>query len=320
MYSYVEKIDFLKSKINEGLLPLISGPCIYLDLPYHSNIGDTLIWEGTEQFMASNHVKCLYRHSKHTSHYKKIPKGVTILLHGGGNFGDVWREHQELRLRVIKEYPNNPIIILPQTVYYSHQSTMQSDALAMACHTNLTICARDKVSYRTLQNFFSANRILMLPDMAFCIPQKRLNQYITTTKTNKTLLVKRTDKELSSFDTTSLKLDENKTDIRDWPSMENLPIYMRFFYKLYSVCHKIGTFTYPIADTYAQYIIRPNLVKAGIRFINPYKEIYTTRLHVAILATLLHKPFIFIDNSYGKNSSFYYTWLTDLKGSTFLEK
>ncbi|UVP53814.1 polysaccharide pyruvyl transferase family protein [Bacteroides cellulosilyticus] len=57
-----------------------------------------------------------------------------------------------------------------------------------------------------------------------------------------------------------------------------------------------------------------------MHFINPYKEIYTTRLHVAILSILTHKPFMFIDNSYGKNSSFYNTWLTDLNGSTFVRE
>lgn len=320
MYNYTEKIDFLKSKINEELLPLISGPCIYLDLPYHPNIGDTLIWEGTEQFITSNHLKCLYRHSKYTYHYKKIPKDVTILLHGGGNFGDVWREHQEHRLKVINEYPNNPIIILPQTVYYSNHSFMLSDAQIMSHHSKLTICARDKVSYEALKKFFPTNQILMLPDMAFCIPPEKLNQYTTSTITNNKLLIKRTDKELSSFDLTSLKLNEYETDIRDWPSMEKQPIYMKLFHKLCSACHKIGTFTYFITDTYAQHVIRPNLIRTGVQFIYPYKEIYTTRLHVAILATLLHKPYVFLDNSYGKNKHFYHTWLADLNGSSFIEE
>ena len=102
--------------------------------------------------------------------------------------------------------------------------------------------------------------------------------------------------------------------------METMPTYMSFFYKMYMVCHKLGTFTYPILDIYAYHIIRPKLVQAGIHFINPYKEIYTTRLHVAILSILTHKSFTFIDNSYGKNSSFYNTWLTDLNGSTFVQE
>ena len=116
MYSFTEKINLLKSLIDKGLLPLINSSCVYLDVPYHTNIGDTLIWEGTEQFLASNHIKCLYRNSTLTYYYRKISKKTTILLHGGGNFGDIWRSHQELRLRIIQEYPNNQIIILPQNL------------------------------------------------------------------------------------------------------------------------------------------------------------------------------------------------------------
>lgn len=74
MYSFTEKINLLKSLIDKGLLPLINSSCVYLDVPYHTNIGDTLIWEGTEQFLASNHIKCLYRNSTLTYYYRKISK------------------------------------------------------------------------------------------------------------------------------------------------------------------------------------------------------------------------------------------------------
>ncbi|UVP49744.1 polysaccharide pyruvyl transferase family protein [Bacteroides cellulosilyticus] len=173
MYSFTEKINLLKSLIDKGLLPLINSSCVYLDVPYHTNIGDTLIWEGTEQFLASNHIKCLYRNSTLTYYYRKISKKTTILLHGGGNFGDIWRSHQELRLRIIQEYPNNQIIILPQTIYYTDHSIMKTDALIMAKHPNLTICARDEISHSILKKYFHNNNILLLPDMAFYISPKR---------------------------------------------------------------------------------------------------------------------------------------------------
>ena len=320
MYSFTEKINLLKPLIDKGLLPLINSSCVYLDVPYHTNIGDTLIWEGTEQFLASNHIKCLYRNSTLTYYYRKISKKTTILLHGGGNFGDIWRSHQELRLRIIQEYPNNQIIILPQTIYYTDHSIMKTDALIMAKHPNLTICARVEISHSILKKYFHNNNILLLPDMAFYISPQKIRDHTTACTNNRILLIKRTDKELSSFNLSSLELDYTKIDIRDWPSMETMPTYMSFFYKLYMACHKLGTFTYPILDNYAYHIIRPKLLQAGMHFINPYKEIYTTRLHVAILSILTHKPFMFIDNSYGKNSSFYNTWLTDLNGSTFVRE
>lgn len=53
-------------------------------------------------------------------------------------------------------------------------------------------------------------------------------------------------------------------------------------------------------------------------FVNSYNYIYTTRLHIAILATLLEKPCTFIDNNYGKNSGFYQTWLNDIDDIIFI--
>ena len=41
------KLQFV---IESTLSPLIDGDYVYWDLPYHINIGDTLIWQGTLDF------------------------------------------------------------------------------------------------------------------------------------------------------------------------------------------------------------------------------------------------------------------------------
>ena len=64
-------------------------------------------------------------------------------------------------------------------------------------------------------------------------------------------------------------------------------------------------------DRIWQKYILPYNLRSGIRFVNQYDIIYTTRLHVAILGALLDKKVYFFDNSYGKNSSLYNTWLKD---------
>lgn len=71
-------------------------------------------------------------------------------------------------------------------------------------------------------------------------------------------------------------------------------------------------------DLYFQNFYKANLIKSGVRFVSSYKEIYTTRLHVAILCVLLSKPFVFIDNTYSKNLNFYKTWLHDLDNVNFI--
>ncbi|MNC49338.1 putative pyruvyl transferase EpsO [compost metagenome] len=50
------------------------------------------------------------------------------------------------------------------------------------------------------------------------------------------------------------------------------------------------------------------LVGKAIRLFGSYQVIQTSRLHGHILSCLMDKKNILIDNSYGKNSSYYYTW------------
>lgn len=301
--NFEQKIDELKNKIYEELTPLIDSDYIHLDLPYHSNIGDTLIWEGEETFLKSLPYKCLHKSSLFTFKESKIPESAIILLHGGGNFGDLWRRFQDFRLDIIKQYKNNKIIIFPQTVWYKNELQARADAEKMALHSNLTICARDKISYDFLKTHFS-NNILLLPDMAFCIEQQRLKRYIAK-PTKDILLLKRRDQELSSRDDYYKYItEEGNIEERDWPSVEHPGIAR-------DLIEKMGILSKSAVDKYVNYLYRPYLIKKGIIFISEYKYIYATRLHVAILSILLNKPFVFFDNSYGKNSAFYDTWLSD---------
>jgi pyruvyl transferase EpsO len=320
MYTFSEKVTALHALINDGLSPLVgSHPCAYVHLPYFPNIGDVLIWEGTEQFIAENQLHCLFRNSELTYFRRPLPADAVLLMHGGGSFGDVWRNGQEFRLKVLRDYPDNPVIILPQTVYYADPALLKQDVAALQHRKNLTICARDEVSYKLLNTHFGMHRILLLPDMAFCIDTAKLARVAAHTSTGRTLFLMRSDHELAADSSGVLQpLMNGSVEVHDWPDMEHRPYYMRLFSLLNRACHRMGNKCVPLADDYANRIIRPMLVKSGVRFLQQYDTIYTTRLHVAILSTLLHRPFTLLDNNYGKNSSLYQTWLSDMEGGILL--
>lgn len=314
--TFSEKITQLVDMIHSTLPQLIGRKCVLLDVPYYENIGDVLIWEGTECFLKQNKIKCIYRASKDTYEASKVPRGVTILLQGGGNFGDLWRQHQEFRLKVIQNHPDNKIIILPQTVYYERDEVMNKEALIMAKHSDLTICARDLLSEKLLKRYFS-NPVVTLPDMAFCIPYDDLARYVLPVTSDRSLFVKRRDKELSNIDYHLYFVKE--VEEHDWPSYERVSKQMTRYSILvhYRSClSSVGCAWLP--DYYANHYLRPHYVQMGVNFLSEYNYIYTTRLHVAILSTLLHKPYTFFDNSYGKNSSFFNTWLNDIDEIKFI--
>jgi exopolysaccharide biosynthesis predicted pyruvyltransferase EpsI len=313
------KINELKTIIHEALKPIINQNYIYLDLPYHENIGDTLIWKGTEEFLKKMPFKCLYRSSYNTYKVPKIDKNVIVLLHGGGNFGDLYEAHNKFRLKIISQFPDNPIIILPQTVYYKRQEALHLHATEFGKHRNLTICARDHITLEILQKNFSKNKILLLPDMAFCIPESFLNQH-KKVEENRNLYFKRSDIEFQDLNFQDFLKEVNGIDVdeHDWPTYEKITLEWKNYYRLlniksrFSKSRSFEKLITNVIDWYFLNIYFPKLLKIGTQFISPYKHVYTTRLHGAILSILLDKKVSFLDNSYGKNSNYYNSWLQDL--------
>ena len=97
---FEKKVNELCSEIYQKLSLLIDNDYILVDLPYHSNIGDVLIWEGERQFLSKLPYKCLYKASMYTYKKPKVDRNTIVLIHGGGNWGDVWRGSQEFHLNI----------------------------------------------------------------------------------------------------------------------------------------------------------------------------------------------------------------------------
>jgi pyruvyl transferase EpsO len=314
---FLSKINQLKKQIYETLTPLITNNYWLIELPYYPNVGDVLIWKGTVDFLKGFDVRCDYSASSSTFRTSKISENTIILLQGGGNFGDIWDAPQNFRRKIIKNYPNNRIIVLPQTVCYLDKAKLKYDAQLFKNHKKLIICVRDTESYKLLKHHFFTNTILLLPDMAFCINSDILNKYRERQSDN-ILFLKRNDKELNNSIKYLDYIDEKHIDVCDWPTIEKIPGSFRLLKFFLAFSQRIPLMFPELTDIYANYFFKTDIIKKGIQFISRYKKVYTTRLHTAILCCLLEVPFVFFDNSYGKNSSFFHTWFDDLEKVKFI--
>ncbi len=302
-------INKLQETIHNKLDYLIDRDFVLLDIPYHNNFGDTLIWEGELEFLKKTGHRLLYQSDCLNYNKDKISEESLILLHGGGNFGDLWVMHNDFRKKVITENPNNKIIIFPQTVYYQNEENMFGDAKLYSKHKDITICARDSKSYDLLKKHFS-NKILLVPDMALFV---NIDKFISTTeKKNSSLFFKRTDKELLSEIKPSFVPDN--ADTADWVNPDS-KIINRIAYSR-AIISSLYRFNKKLLSKYLDYYWlncrKDQHIRLAVNQINPYEKIYATRLHCCILSILLDKRIYLIDNSYGKNSSFYETWLREL--------
>lgn len=304
------KKEELRAKVCEALIPLIDNDFVFIDLPYYQNIGDVLIWNGTEMFLKKVCHKCLYRASFYTFDNRKLLPSTIIIMQGGGNWGDVWHEHNDFRLKIVQQYPNNKIIILPQTIYYDKIENLKSDMSVFKKHENLVVCARDHTTFLLLKDNLLNATILQLPDMAFF-----LDIEISKKKTGRTLFFKRADKEYND----SIKYDivPHDADKHDWPTYEKTIVadnWIRRVFQIIRLFYPRFNFTdyRRLNDILYYRYLRHVYYTEGVKLLNQYDTIYSTRLHAAILGILLGKQVFFFDNSYGKNKNFYNTWLKDL--------
>lgn len=323
MNSNSTQIHKLREKIYTTLDPLIQNDYCLLDIPDHKNIGDNLIWAGELKYLERLPYKMLYTANLHLCQINNIPTNSIILLHGGGNFGDIWRVVQDFRNNIIRQFNKNRIIIFPQTVHYDDKFFLEKDSQIFNQHPDLTICTRDYKSYEILTSYFTNAKIHLLPDMAFCL---NYDEKIISKITNKILILERKDKELNNnvnlLKLVDSTLNKKQVEIKDWPTFnldkwEELKesIYNKIDSKLSKsfintpLIKKFIDHRYGIKNRYTM----ERYISQGIEFINEYDEIYTTRLHGLILSILLDKKVHIIDNYYGKNSSFYDAWLGDFK-------
>ena len=134
----------LKNKLNP-IVELIKdkNDVFYFDYPLHLNVGDLLIYHGTEQFFKDHNINVTLKRCEYDLDLEevkaKITPNTTILLHGGGNFGDLYPQHQKIREEMVTNFQNNRIIVLPQTAYFKHEENLQKSAALFRSHSVIAI-------------------------------------------------------------------------------------------------------------------------------------------------------------------------------------
>ncbi len=135
----------------------------YLDPPFHGNVGDLLIMVEPCGSSRSTVCCCALRHVFHYS-LAWARRGDVIVLHGGGNFGDIYGPFQAFRERVIAALPDNRIVIMPQSMHFSDPAKFDQCCAILSCHPDLHICVRDLESQRMA--LCMTRNVYLLPDMA----------------------------------------------------------------------------------------------------------------------------------------------------------
>jgi pyruvyl transferase EpsI len=177
-----DKIAFEKEKY-AFLKPCLGrGKKVYLmETPIHNNIGDSLIAVAEIEYLNKQcKLPVVEVNQSSLEKYGNVLKyfihpNDVIVLHGGGNFGNLWIHHENIRRKIIKDFPNNNMILMPQSYSFSEdnegKAELQKSVEIYASAKKLELFIRDSISFQLAATNFK-NHVTLVPDIAFTLPKK----------------------------------------------------------------------------------------------------------------------------------------------------
>lgn len=288
-------------------------PVVYLDYPVHDNIGDLLIHQGADAFLEEHGYTVLGRFSMHDFAHRGseaavvlkpsirdldalVRRGCIIVLHGGGNFGDLWPQFQAFRELIVARYRDTPIVVLPQTIHFSSIERRRRSARALAAHRQLFIFVRDRESLAFVQEACAGGGLM--PDMAHQLWGRP--QFTANNAAAGTLVLRRRDRESRNVGGAPAHFD--------WPQLNRGPsrLLLRALRKWQTIDNPLR---HVVPNERLWRIYRDRLVSRAIAQFEPYAVIDTDRLHGMILGALLSKEVRYGEGSYGKLQRYAGLWL-----------
>ncbi|MEZ9465461.1 hypothetical protein BCS96_10410 [Vibrio breoganii] len=270
-----------------------------IDIPLYYNVGDLLIYKGTQLYFESINADVKYKGFDRYTSFKKLSVCDVIVLQGGGSFGDLYPVHQKLREDVIKKFPNKRIVCLPQSIHFSSESKMRDSAKIFQSHNDFHLFLRDDVSFAFGKEFTCNCK--MMPDMAHHM-HPMVEKSEVGKEYGRILNLVRRDKETPNEQDT-----HNHKAGFDWDNIITVnDIILNQFLKVILKFRKDSK----IVDKIWYKQIDDVIFKSSNYFYN-HDVIRTDRLHGFILSSLLGKNIDLKDNSYGKNTNYCKAWLED---------
>ena len=260
-----------------------------LGIPNHGNLGDHAIAIAEEKILNDNFPKYKIINIetdlvvKYKYLFKKIIKNNLILYTGGGFLGSLWPNEEEMFEFILKNYNNNKIIVLPQTIYFTKDDfgkAILKKAKETYSKSNLIILARENYTYEFVKKHINHVLVYLVPDMVLYLDK------ITNYKNRNNILF-------------CLRKDKEKK-FQDYSIIENY------------INNHLGKIDY--TDT----VINKNLsIKEREKYVNnkilefsKYKLVITDRLHGMIFSFLAKTPCLVLENKSYKILGVY-DWIKD---------
>lgn len=293
----------IRARLMNDLRPVFAGVPEWdlVDFPHHFNCGDHVIWLGCLKIAEEFGIRVCSTTSSHTYRADKLKATGPIVINGGGNLGGLYPHHDDLRLRILTDFPNRPIVQMPQSIELTNADALGRLKRAIALHGDFTLLVRDHRSLAIARREFDC-RTELVPDAAFA-----LGNLERRPPREEVVLQARQDDEAAGEQISGHPtVDWNKAGILSLRNLGRSAV---------SVADKLPSpvLTSAVANRFAQ----QNL-DCAIRTLSRGRFLVTDRLHGHVIATLCGIEHIVVNDRYGKVHALWEAWTQNSPMATFV--
>jgi exopolysaccharide biosynthesis predicted pyruvyltransferase EpsI len=295
--------------LREAIGPV--GDVALLDAPNQRNVGDSLIWAGEYAYFTRLGLNVRYESDLNSFNPRGLrrcmPPGTgTVLIHGGGNLGDLWTGHQAHRETIAKTLPDYKVVQLPQSLYFQSEDNARRANDILGSHPDFQLLLRDPESIARSARDLPAVPATFCYDMALgweTPPAAR------PAAGRSVLVIARADREgvsgLASVPAGSVP--GATLNVTDWSSHRK-DYAWRANRQAVRMQHRIPLLQGPTFQAGLRRRLKRindiNIVEGSALYSGVTGAI-VDRLHAHILAAMLDVPHVILDNNYGKIRSVY---------------
>ena len=296
-FIYYLKINFMIQKYPKRIF--------LLGTPWHGNIGDQALVISEKYILNTIYLNykiieipsVLYNYKLTKLLGLNIKSDDTIFIQGGGNLGTLYINEEIFHRDIVKNYPNNKIVIMPMSIYF-HNNDFGKYELKISKqiynkHKHLTIISRDEISYNFAKKHFYNVKNIISPDSVLSLEDICTNNvYIR--------------KGICFF----LRKDIEK--IVSDESIKKIKQYL-----------KINKINYILSDTannrnYRNDIERKTIVLSKLDMAKKSKLVITDRYHGVIFSVITHTPVI-VFKSFDTKISSGVKWFNNLEWVHYID-
>ncbi|SDD59103.1 polysaccharide pyruvyl transferase family protein [Actinokineospora iranica] len=309
----------LRSHIARVLSTLLAPGtrCALVDFPLHANVGDSAIWLGERTALRGLGVSVAYTCDEQSFRPQDlltaVPEGV-ILIHGGGNLGDLWPERQHFREHLVRSFPRHRIVQLPQSICFRDDANLQRARAVFDAHPDLALLVRDQHSLHLARTHFAATSLLC-PDMAFTLSVPPTNGC----RAHDVVWLARSDHEATGLPPPA---PNGRTLHTDWTNeLDATPAWQlrrnAAGQRLRAAVHALQEHPDPnrvAAVAAAHDELAALQLTRGCALLASGDVVVTDRLHGHLLSLLLDRPHVLLADRYGKVGNSWRTWTSGWPG------